>query len=944
MTNTHNMRGLNYKNKMNNKLHTLVVILVSMLGQVAFAQGILKGRITESSDASEGVAFANVILKGTQIGTTSDLDGYYEISAPTGVYNIEATFIGYDPCTQKEVRIEDGGEKTLNLSMAESTMELDVINLEVKADRQSESAILVEQKNATEIVQAIGARELSKKGLSDVASAVTKVTGISKQEGSSGVFVRGLGDRYNSTTFNNLPLPSNNPANKNISLGLFNTDIVQVIGINKIFGATVYGDLGGANINIESKIHDGEPYLNVKVGTSLSTAALGTSNFLMQDGPNASGFYNPSYSRSNLTRNGFSTSWDPKTQSPIGYNFALNGGRTFKLKNESVLNLFATVSHTTDYAFTEGQSKAGINKSGAHNSEYDFEKYTNSTNTTGMLNLNYELDSDNELKYNVLFINSSNQKVEDYRGMIHRYDIAENGGGFIRRQTFDRTSLLVNQLLGKHEINNSWEVNWGVANNYVKNIIPDRKQNMFVPRSSNDIDGPKISNDLSQSDNHRYFQELIETENALNTSARYTFFEDPNEEYEQGFVEFGYSGRFKNVGFEVTQFNLAILEDDLSVFPNADLNNINGYFTSDNYGSFYETKTFRGDADDANALEPQTYDGQQFIHAGYGKGQYKFNSLLTASVGLRFESIYQQVEWKTALDPAGDEEILNATKVLPSLSVKYVMNETDNLKFGFSQSYTLPQYKERARFQFEDVTTVYVGNPDLYASDNYNLDLKWESFPAPGTMYSATVYGKYINNPINNIMIASAANDFSYLNTGEEATVAGVEAEFNQKLLDFSNNVPGVKHDLTLNLNASWMAYANQDLDDKKVARETNLGANFTESETGLTGASDLLLNGDIMYFVQKQENKNFLATLSLGYFSDRIVSIGTASRGNMIDKGFFSMNLTVKTQLNERVKLSLSAKNLLDPTISRVQEIQDIEVLNYKKGRFFGLSLTYMM
>ena len=940
------MRGLNYKNKMNNKLHTLVVILVSMLGQIALAQGTLKGRITEAEDATEGVAFANIILEGTQIGTTSDMDGYYELSAPEGVYNVQATFIGYTPCTQKDVSISEGAEKTLNLSMAISSFAIEEAVLEVKADRESESAILVEQKNATEIVQAIGAKELSKKGISDVAGAVSKVTGISKQEGSNGVFVRGLGDRYNSTTFNNLPLPSNNPARKNISLDLFNTDIVQVIGINKIFGPTVYGDLGGANINIESKVHSGDPYLNVKVGTSISTEAMGQSDFYVQDGPGATGFYNPSYNRSFLSRDGFSTSWDLKTATPIGYNFSINGGRSFEFKNDSKLNLFATLSHNTDFAYRKGTSKAGVNFSGEANSVYDIQNFTSSTNTTGMLNLDYEMNSSNELKFNSLFINSSNQKISEYRGTIHRFDVAENGGGFIRRQAYDRTTLLVNQILGDHELKNNWEVNWGLANNYVKNIIPDRKQNVFVPRDPENIDGPKISNDLSQSDNHRYFQELVEVENALNTSARYTLYEDMNEEYEKGFIEFGYSGRFKNVGFEATQFNMAILQDDLSLFQDADLNNIDGYFTSDNFGSFYQTSTFRGDIDDDNALDPQTFDGQQFIHAGYGKGQYELNSLLTASVGMRFESIYQQVEWSTAIDPNGGEETLEATKLLPSISLKYSLSEIDNLKFGFSKSYTLPQYKERARFQFEDVTTVYIGNPDLYASDNYNFDLKWESFPNPGTgtMYSATVYGKYIENPINNIMIASAANDFSYLNTGASATVAGLEAEFNTRLFDFSNNNLGVKHDLSLNLNGSWMVYANQDLDNGKVTRETNLSANFSEDETGITGASDLLVNADFMYFLQKEENKNFLATLSFGYFSDRIVSIGTATRGNLVDKGFITMNLNVKTQLSERVKLSLSAKNLLDPSITREQEIQDVEVLNYKKGRFFGLSLTYMM
>jgi hypothetical protein len=40
--------------------------------------------------------------------------------------------------------------------------------------------------------------------VSDVATAVTKTTGITKQEGSEN-FCEGLGDRYNSTTMNGLP-------------------------------------------------------------------------------------------------------------------------------------------------------------------------------------------------------------------------------------------------------------------------------------------------------------------------------------------------------------------------------------------------------------------------------------------------------------------------------------------------------------------------------------------------------------------------------------------------------------------------------------------------------------------------------------------------------------------------------------------------------------------
>jgi hypothetical protein len=44
----------------------------------------------------------------------------------------------------------------------------------------------MDQKNAVEIKQSIGTR-ISQKGVSDVATAVTKTSGITKQEGSGNI-------------------------------------------------------------------------------------------------------------------------------------------------------------------------------------------------------------------------------------------------------------------------------------------------------------------------------------------------------------------------------------------------------------------------------------------------------------------------------------------------------------------------------------------------------------------------------------------------------------------------------------------------------------------------------------------------------------------------------------------------------------------------------------
>jgi hypothetical protein len=60
--------------------------------------------------------------------------------------------------------------------------------------------------------------------------------------------------------------------------------------------------------------------------------------------------------------------------------------------------------------------------------------------------------------------------------------------------------------------------------------------------------------------------------------------------------------------------------------------------------------------------------------------------------------------------------------------MKYELNSKQNLRLGLSKTYTLRNLKKERLF-YEEVLQVKVGNKDLYASDDYNLDLKWEMFP-----------------------------------------------------------------------------------------------------------------------------------------------------------------------------------------------------------------------
>jgi hypothetical protein len=253
----------------------------------------------------------------------------------------------------------------------------------------------------------------------------------------------------------------------------------------------------------------------------------------------------------------------------------------------------------------------------------------------------------------------------------------------------------------------------------------------------------------------------------------------------------------------------------------------------------------------------------------------------------------------------------------------------------------LPQFKERALFVYEEVLQVKVGNPFLYESDDYNLDLKWEMFPKSEELISVTAFGKYILNPMNEVTISSSSNDISFVNTGDYGYVAGAEVEYRKQLFDFDTE--NAKK-LSAGINASYL-YSNQELNADKVKNETNYQVAFTNTKSKFTGASDLLLNADLTLFNEWNNKKsNLTTTVAYTYFSDRINAIGTDGKGDLVDKAFGSLDFVAKSKLNKKFGLGLVVKNILDPSINRIQENTngDVNVLSYKKGLTLSLNLNY--
>src|SRR5690606_24311477 len=192
---------------------------------LSFAQtGTVSGTILDKEFDNEPLPFANITVKGSTQGSSTDDQGRYTISLKPGNYTLVIAYLGYET---KEIpfTLKANERKVINHTLAASGVQLNDIVIEHAVLKEKESVLLQEQQ-AVEIKQAIGAQELSRKGISNAEAAVVKTSGVAKQEGVKNVFVRGLGDRYNSTSMNGLALPSEDPEYKNISLDFFGSEII----------------------------------------------------------------------------------------------------------------------------------------------------------------------------------------------------------------------------------------------------------------------------------------------------------------------------------------------------------------------------------------------------------------------------------------------------------------------------------------------------------------------------------------------------------------------------------------------------------------------------------------------------------------------------------------------------------------------------------------------
>ena len=911
----------------------IVCIAFIALSQLLIAQdkGTLKGLLTDKEANNESLPFANVFIKGTNTGATTDFDGNYSFKIPAGTHVVSFSFLGYKT-VEKTFTIQAGETLTLNQVMsAEEGVGLDEIIIKSTVGKESVNALLLAQKKATVIKESIGAQTLAKIGVSNAANATTKISGVTKSEGSGSIYIRGLGDRYLSTTMNGLPIPSDDVENKNINLNLFSTNIIENVGISKTYSTTGYADQGSGNVDVNSKEYSKKGYsISMSGGTNTNVAGLSEDFRTTITSTDVTlGFHQKQFALQDLVT---LQSWDTQTVSaPVNFNASFSAAHKFEVFGKDVA-VFFTGSHAKTFDYQKGIFRAY--RSNVLDREFtDVEQYASNSNTTGYVNVSVKLNENNKIKYNTLFVNTGvdNLYEQGRNGLGYVFDQdPQETGAFVRDQNFRQTTLFINQLMGAHKWSENNTLNWAGGYNFVLAEEPNRirnEVNILDITTSPQIQYAHVGDfqqrKSSQKIQDKEYNALVENKWALGAKDK-----EENKPYA---LNYGFNYRHKErtfkslfVGVRAKDFRAASVDELSLIFTDTNFNN---------------GLTLR-------LREADRYEAALDIMAGFANFDFQLENKLSGNLGVRFERDEINVIWDVA-NFVGRVGALNRTyeSIYPSVNLKYELAENKYLRFASSITQTLPEFKELSPFEYVSPTgRVTKGNPDLEKSEIYNFDLKYEMFPKSGQLFSAAAFYKQIKNPINLSQTRGSSGYFIYSNTGEKANVYGVELEAKTDLLKNGDD-EGILN-LTGNITKMWL--------EQDLLKDFQYKDMTTSS---LQGASDFIANGTLSYN-NKKENE-FIATLTGNYSSDKIFALGSPEdfansaalyNDEIIEKGFVALDLVVSKEITENLLIKLVGRNLLNPEIKQTQKVRSLitsietneTVLSYKKGSQLTVSIKY--
>jgi TonB-dependent receptor len=225
------------------------VLFFGMLAAHA-QQAIVMGTIMDSK-TKDLLIGASIIIKGTGLGTISDINGNYILQGvPTGDIVLTVSYIGYE-MQEIAMKLKKGETRQLNISLVDKSIQTGEVVITAQA--RGQQAAINQQMNASGIVNVISTEKLQELPDANVAEAIGRLPGLMTQrEGGEGqkIVIRGLEPKYNTVAINGMIAPSTDPNDRSTDLNMVAPEIIGGVEVMKAITADKDADGLGGTVNL----------------------------------------------------------------------------------------------------------------------------------------------------------------------------------------------------------------------------------------------------------------------------------------------------------------------------------------------------------------------------------------------------------------------------------------------------------------------------------------------------------------------------------------------------------------------------------------------------------------------------------------------------------------------------------------------------------------------
>lgn len=909
-------------------------------------RGTLTFNVTSSSD-DQPIEGAKIYFKGYAVESLSDEAGVATVELPAGSYDVSVVHPRYVMSVRKDLGVSVGQNVNIDVQLTQSDFVLDEYVVSAPFVEGGLASAISTMKDSEFIGDALSSEQFSKSGDSDVADALKRVTGVTIVNDKY-VYIRGLGERYTTVLLNDLHIPSPEPTRRVVPLDIFPTGVIQDMQIQKTWSSYLPGTFAGGAVLLNSKdIPKEDNYIEGSIGTKFNSAT-GEEALVGPDNQEPLPGIILDYSEN----------FSPLTEEVRLGNTVIAPGLTAEQKQ--TLN-YAMMNYR-QYGLEEQKIEPGIDLSLSSGQSFKTSgglKY----GFAGTVYYKTEQDKNNIESNRYQKVLATGDTVHINNEVFDAVTLNEKAGALVslgvddaERHSAKYTLLWLNE--------NTDETLFGERNELVDNDYHERTYLSYVEEEL-------IAHQLNGSshffkDSGILFYDGVVLDWGLET-AEATRLEPGTFEYEYKREPVGMVLDAKKMFYLYSDLDDSVDNQRLDLtFPfqwNKHLNYTQfGYFNYDKernldnrrfkveYQNTLDTSTIDqaltiANVDNGTADILDSYKPDDFYTAEQNVSAYYINQLITPwepldlVFGMRWEDSTQTLQ----VGEDQREYDLDTSDTLPSFGSTYRLSDDKQIRFGYSETLSRPDFREFSPNRYKDPLTGYIvfGNPNLTYTTIENLDLKFEWYPSHSEYLSLGVFSKDFTNPIETVRSQADVDiEITYRNA-KTATSEGFELGF-RKNLDFisswltnlyvEGNYTDIESSVTLNKD-------NPDFANDPFVQ------NLTTGDRPMQGQSPYVINFQLGY-----DNLNTGRSVVLAYneFGERITSLGINGNPDIYEQPFEKLDLIIKWRLNDtfdeqRKKIgyaiSFEAENLLDSEIVMKQGSET--VYQEKVGQTYKLSFS---